>query len=271
MIDSSFGRGRRARRETSAVRVVVGEQQIVLGREVPIERPQATPRHRRRSARPTCPRRPGPRNRTTAAWRSASRVRSLRAVCAGRTMSVSYSTNVMSILTKLRRRGETAPMVSIVVHLFLGFAASPGSSRPTRGYSPNRPMARCFSPLECVYYARSASHRWCSAITSTSPTSMSTRTGGQPTRCRASTAAAPNSSSDVHHPGRQLGEPGLHDRECHSAADLHHRRRLPAGPTRPWLFFLSSLFTSFAFALAFYFATMERQRRHERTRETINA
>ena len=30
---------------------------------------------------------------------------------------------------------------------------------------------------------------------------------------------------------------------------------------RPWLFFVSSLFTSFAFAWAFYLATVERQRR----------
>jgi hypothetical protein len=36
------------------------------------------------------------------------------------------------------------------------------------------------------------------------------------------------------------------------------RRR---GIARPWLFFVSSLFTSFAFAWAFYLATLERQRR----------
>ena len=34
------------------------------------------------------------------------------------------------------------------------------------------------------------------------------------------------------------------------------------GLRRPWLFFVSSFFTSFAFPFAFYFATMERQRRH---------
>lgn len=34
------------------------------------------------------------------------------------------------------------------------------------------------------------------------------------------------------------------------------------GLRHPWLYFVSSLFTSFAFAFAFYFATMERQRRH---------
>ena len=39
-----------------------------------------------------------------------------------------------------------------------------------------------------------------------------------------------------------------------------HRR----GITRPWLYFVASLFTSFAFAWAFYLATTERQRRHQR-------
>lgn len=39
------------------------------------------------------------------------------------------------------------------------------------------------------------------------------------------------------------------------------RRR---GIARPWLYFVASLFTSFAFAWAFYLATVERQRRHDR-------
>lgn len=38
------------------------------------------------------------------------------------------------------------------------------------------------------------------------------------------------------------------------------------GIRRPWLYFVSSLFTSFAFAWAFYLATVERQRRHQMTR-----
>jgi hypothetical protein len=38
------------------------------------------------------------------------------------------------------------------------------------------------------------------------------------------------------------------------------RRR---GIRHPWLFFVSSLFTSCAFAYAFYFATIERQRRRK--------
>jgi hypothetical protein len=40
------------------------------------------------------------------------------------------------------------------------------------------------------------------------------------------------------------------------------RRR---GVARPWLYFVASLFTSFAFAWAFYLATVERQRRLETT------
>lgn len=36
------------------------------------------------------------------------------------------------------------------------------------------------------------------------------------------------------------------------------------GIRRPWLFFVSSLFTSCAFAYAFYFAVVERQHRHQK-------
>jgi hypothetical protein len=43
------------------------------------------------------------------------------------------------------------------------------------------------------------------------------------------------------------------------------------GIRRPWLYFLASFFTSFSFPLAFYFATIERQRRHEKARETVDA
>jgi uncharacterized protein DUF2834 len=39
-----------------------------------------------------------------------------------------------------------------------------------------------------------------------------------------------------------------------------HRR----GIRRPWLFFVASLFTSCAFAYAFYFAVVERQHRHQK-------
>ena len=43
------------------------------------------------------------------------------------------------------------------------------------------------------------------------------------------------------------------------------------GLRRPWLFFVSSLFTSFTFGFAFYFAALERQRRNEQSRRTVDA
>jgi Terpene cyclase DEP1 len=46
------------------------------------------------------------------------------------------------------------------------------------------------------------------------------------------------------------------------------RRR---GIRRPWLFFVSSLFTSCVFAFAFYFATIERQRRHRLATSPVDA
>lgn len=42
------------------------------------------------------------------------------------------------------------------------------------------------------------------------------------------------------------------------------------GVRRPWLFFVSSLFTSCAFAYAFYFAVIERQHRRQKAAEGLN-
>jgi hypothetical protein len=46
---------------------------------------------------------------------------------------------------------------------------------------------------------------------------------------------------------------------------------LRRGIRRPWLFFVSSLFTSCVFAFAFYFATIERQRRHQQTEAPVGS
>jgi Terpene cyclase DEP1 len=43
------------------------------------------------------------------------------------------------------------------------------------------------------------------------------------------------------------------------------------GLRRPWLFFVASLFTSCAFAYAFYFAVIERQHRHEKAAKALNS
>ncbi|PXX06862.1 DUF2834 domain-containing protein [Mycolicibacterium moriokaense] len=46
------------------------------------------------------------------------------------------------------------------------------------------------------------------------------------------------------------------------------RRR---GIRHPWLFFVSSLFTSFVFGWTFYLATVERQRRHQQAAVPVNS
>ena len=46
---------------------------------------------------------------------------------------------------------------------------------------------------------------------------------------------------------------------------------LRRGIRHPWLFFVSSLFTSCAFALAFYFAVVARQQRHERAVDHVRS
>ncbi|GCA96575.1 hypothetical protein NCCNTM_02100 [Mycolicibacterium sp. NCC-Tsukiji] len=46
---------------------------------------------------------------------------------------------------------------------------------------------------------------------------------------------------------------------------------LRRGIRHPWLFFVSSLFTSCAFALAFYFAVVARQQRHERAVDHVGS
>lgn len=43
------------------------------------------------------------------------------------------------------------------------------------------------------------------------------------------------------------------------------------GIRRPWLFFVSSLFTSCAFAFAFYFAVVERQHRHQKSAKGLDS
>ena len=86
-------------------------------------RSAATPRRRRRSARPTSPPPPGRVNRTTAACRSASRVRSLRAVWAGRTMcsKLPHRGYVNIDKTRIGRR-DSRIWSALLVHALLGIA-----------------------------------------------------------------------------------------------------------------------------------------------------
>src|SRR5262249_5322061 len=115
----------------------------------------ATPRRPRRSVRPRCPRRPGrgsaPARPGAAPLGCARCARSARAGPWHEGTSDRWP-EVVSILTKLRARGETAAMVSIVVHFPLGLACVAGIVASTPKIYANPAGGPWLSPLECVYY-----------------------------------------------------------------------------------------------------------------------
>ena len=161
-------------------------------------------------------------------------------------------------------------MVSLLVHAVLGLAVigwivasnSKVFARPAAG-----PM---FTPLECVYYVvgvASVGLGWYFNIRyvhdyaqgSTNPLWGQHGSWAEYIRLMFTNWAACSASQDYTIANVIL-------LPLFSIVD--GRRR---GLRHPWLFFVSSLFTSFAFGLAFYFATIERQRRHEQARETVDA
>ena len=161
-------------------------------------------------------------------------------------------------------------MVSLLVHAVLGISVlgwivasnQQVFARPVRG-----PM---FSPLECVYYvvgiASVALGWWFNihfvqqyAHGSTNPI-WGPGSWADYIRLMFTNPAASSASQDYTIANVVL-------LPLFTIVDGYRR-----GLRRPWLYFVSSLFTSFAFAFAFYFATMERQRRHQQAaRETVDA
>ncbi|BBX99103.1 DUF2834 domain-containing protein [Mycobacterium lacus] len=150
-------------------------------------------------------------------------------------------------------------MVSLLVHALLGLAvigwiiaSNPKAfARPATG-----PL---FSPLECVYYVAgiaSIALGWYFNIRfvreySTGTTNPIWGPGSWADYIRLMfTNPAASSASQDYTIANVILLP------LFSIVDGYRR-----GLRRPWLYFVSSLFTSFAFALAFYFATVERQRR----------
>jgi hypothetical protein len=138
-------------------------------------------------------------------------------------------------------------MVSIVVHFLLGLgciawivASNPKVYAKPAGGS-------WLSPLECVYYAAGiasiALGYWFNLISG--PASYPEFIKGQ-----FATPACGSGNQDY-----MIANVIL--MPVFTIIDGYRR-----GLRRPWLFFLSSFFTSFAFPFAFYFATIERQRRH---------
>ena len=160
-------------------------------------------------------------------------------------------------------------MVSLIVHALLGLSVigwivasnSEVFARPAEG-----PL---FSPLECVYYVVgivSVALGWWFNIHfvqqyahgSTNPI-WGPGSWADYVRLMFTNPAASSASEDYTIANVIL-------LPLFTIVDGYRR-----GLRHPWLFFVSSLFTSCSFAFAFYFATMERQRRHEKARATVDA
>jgi hypothetical protein len=151
-------------------------------------------------------------------------------------------------------------MVSIIVHFLLGLACIGWiiASNPKVYAKPEG--GPWFSPLECVYYAAGIASialgyyfniRFV-AETATSGGNLIHGPGSYPNFLRMQFAnPAAGSGSQDYIIANVILLPVF------TIVDGLRR-----GIRRPWLFFLASFFTSFSFPLAFYFATMERVRRH---------
>lgn len=160
-------------------------------------------------------------------------------------------------------------MVSLLVHALLGFCVIGWiiASNP-KVYA--RPVAGpWFSPLECVYYVvgiASVALGWYFnirfvqqyALGSTNPI-WGHGSWADYIRLMFTNPAASSASQDYTIANVIL-------LPLFTITDGYRR-----GLRHPWLFFVSSFFTSFTFAFAFYFATIERQRRHTQSRETVDA
>ena len=159
-------------------------------------------------------------------------------------------------------------MVSIIVHFLLGLACIGGiiASNPKIYAKPEG--GPWLSPLECVYYAAGIASI---ALGYYFNIHYMLAAHGQ-----GNLVSGPGSWP--HFVREQFANPA-----CGSGSQdylVANVILMPAftivdglrrGIRRPWLFFLSSFFTSFAFPFAFYFATMERQRRHNQARAAVDA
>jgi hypothetical protein len=159
-------------------------------------------------------------------------------------------------------------MVSLLVHAVLGLAVigwivasnSTVFARPAGG--------SLFSPLECVYYVAgiaSVAFGWYFNIhfvlDAAGQGNLVQGPGSYPhfLRLQFANPAAGSGSQDYLIANVIL-------LPVFTIVDGYRR-----GLRRPWLFFVASFFTSFSFPFAVYFATIERQRRHEQAREKVSA
>ncbi|MCV7429693.1 DUF2834 domain-containing protein [Mycobacterium montefiorense] len=161
-------------------------------------------------------------------------------------------------------------MVSLITHAVLGLAVITWIVRSNSKVFARPAGGPLFSPMEIVYYVvgiASVALGWYFNITyveeyshgSTNPLWGEHGSWAEYIKLMFTNPAASSASQDYTIANVVL-------LPIFTIVDGHRR-----GLRHPWLYFVSSLFTSFAFAFAFYFATMERQRRHELDRAAVNA
>ncbi|MGA7055173.1 MAG: DUF2834 domain-containing protein [Mycobacterium sp.] len=161
-------------------------------------------------------------------------------------------------------------MVSLLVHTVLGLTVIGWIVRSNAAVFARPADGPLFSPMECVYYVvgiASVVLGWYFNITyvqqyahgSTNPLWGEHGSWAEYIKLMFTNPAADSASQDYTIANVVL-------LPIFTIVDGYRR-----GLRRPWLFFVSSLFTSFTFGFAFYFATMERQRRHEQSRQRVDA
>ena len=161
-------------------------------------------------------------------------------------------------------------MVSLIVHALLGVARHLADRRRRTGRSSGgRRAGPLVVPLECVYYLAGVA----SVVVGWY---FNVRFVMQYAHGHANPIWGDGSWAQyirlMYANPAAARRRGLHDRQRDPPAAGHDRRRPPRGasPARGCTS-SSSLFTSFAFAWAFYLATTERQRRHAQTPATVEA
>jgi Terpene cyclase DEP1 len=176
-------------------------------------------------------------------------------------MCKKYRTRDYVNIDKTSGSGETPAMVSLIVHAILGIAVIAVIVRSNPAIFARVQSGPRLSALEIVYY-----------VVGVASIALGYYFNNQFVQ-----EYATGSGNPLWGPGSwtQFIQLGYVNPAASSASQdytiinvvllplftiIDGRRR---GIRHPWLFFVSSLFTSCAFAYAFYFATIERQRRHQ--------
>ncbi len=173
------------------------------------------------------------------------------------------------VIDKAPEVADTAGMISLLVHALLGLLVFGLIVVSNRQIFTRPADGRAFTALECVYYAvgiASIGLGWYFNVrfvveNASAGGNLFRGPGSYPNFIRLQFAnPAAGSAAEDYLIANVILLP------LFSIVDGYRR-----GIRRPWLYFVCSFFTSFSFPLAFYFATIERQRRHTADRELTTA